>query len=430
MLHVSRFKFQRQTRLGKYTVISTNHPYPKLRPIDIQSTVQRGQPALLLRDPLQLSGNYAVLPQGLGPALAMMDGTLDLADLAAAVMAVYGMVYPDGLLQQLVDVLDENFMLENARAAEAYDRALAAYRAAPFRPPSMAGQSYPADPAGLRRLFDSYLAQLNGASRAAPPAVGRGVFSPHIDYHRGGPVYAAVWQQAAAMAQAADLVILLGTDHYSQGDRLTLTRQSYATPYGVLPTDVALVDALAASIGTEAALRGELRHRSEHSLELVAAWLHHMRGGRPVALLPILTGSFADFIAGNGDPAGDAALAAFLATLRQHAWGDGRQVLVVASGDLAHVGPAFGGPRVDAAGRAAIRQADDELMQQMAAGSADGFFAAIRREQDRNNVCGVSPFYLALRLLGDVEGQVAAYDQCPADQRNTSLVSVCGMVFG
>jgi hypothetical protein len=29
-----------------------------------------------------------------------------------------------------------------------------------------------------------------------------------------------------------------------------------------------------------------------------------------------------------------------------------------------------------------------------------------------------------------VEGQVVAYDQCPADQRNTSLVSVCGMVFG
>jgi hypothetical protein len=412
------------------TLIPTNHPYPKLRPIDIQSTVQRGQPALLLRDPLQLSGNYMVLPQELGPALAMLDGTLDMAGMAEAVTAVYGIIYPDDLLQHLVQVLDDNFMLENGRAAGAHDRALAAYRAAPFRPPAMAGQSYPADPVALRRLFDGYLRQANGASRPAPGAAGRGVFSPHIDYHRGGPVYAAVWQQAAAMAQAADLVILLGTDHYSQGDRLTLTRQSYATPYGVLPTDMALVDALAAVIGPEAALRGELRHRSEHSLELVAVWLHHMRGGRPVALLPILTGSFADFIAGRGDPAGDATLDAFLATLRQHAWADGRQVLVVASGDLAHVGPAFGGAKVDAAGRAAIRQADAELMQQMAAGSAEGFFAAIRREEDRNNVCGVSPFYLSLRLLGDVEGQVVAYDQCPADQRNNSLVSVCGMVFG
>jgi hypothetical protein len=232
------------------------------------------------------------------------------------------------------------------------------------------------------------------------------------------------------MAQAADLVILLGTDHYSLGDRLTLTRQSYATPYGVLPTDTAIVDALAAAVGPDQAYRGELRHRGEHSLELVATWLHHMRRGRPVDMVPILTGSFADFIAGRGAPADDPLLAAFLATLKQQAWRAGRQVLVVASGDLAHVGPAFGGPKMDAAGRARIKAADDELTQQMAAGSADGFFAAIRREQDSNNVCGVSPFYLMLRLLGDVEGQIAAYDQCPADQRNTSLVSVCGMVFG
>lgn len=412
------------------TVKTQDNNQPKLRPIDIQPTVQRGQPALLLRDPLQLSGNYMVLPQVFGPALGMLDGTLDLDGLRLALLASYHMAYPDDLLRHLVEVLDDNLMLENDRAAEAHARALAAYRAAPFRPISMAGQSYPADAAGLRRLFDRYLGQVDGASRAAPSAGGRGVISPHIDYQRGGAVYAAVWQQAAAMAQAADLVILLGTDHYSTGDRLTLTRQSYATPYGVLPTDTSIVDALAAAIGPDNAFRGELRNQGEHSLELVAAWLHHMRRGRPVAMVPILTGSFADFVDGQGDPAHDALLATFLTTLRRHAWSAGRQVLVVASGDLAHVGPAFGGPRLDAAGRSRIKAADDELMQQLAAGSAEGFFAAIRRERDCNNVCGVSPFYLMLRLLGDVEGHVVAYDQCPADQRNTSLVSVCGMVFG
>ncbi len=409
---------------------TTDNSQPKLRLIDIQQTIQRGEPALLLRDPLQLSGNYMVLPYEFGPALMMLNGTLDLPSLRQAVMNGYGLVYPDGLLQHLVDALDENCLLENARSAEAHQQALAAYRAAPFRPPHMAGQSYPAGPAELRSLFDRYLGQVNGATRSAPPAVGRGIISPHIDYHRGGPVYASVWQQAAAMAQAADLVILLGTDHFSTGDRLTLTRQSYATPYGVLPTDTAIVDALAEVIGAGKAFRGELRHRSEHSLELVATWLHHMRRGRPVDMVPILTGSFADFIDGQSAPADDPTLAAFLAALKQQAWRAGRQVLVVASGDLAHVGPAFGGPRMDAAGRARIKAADDELIQHMAAGSADGFFAAIRREQDQNNVCGVSPFYLTLRLLGDVEGQVVAYDQCPADQRNTSLVSVCGMVFG
>ena len=75
-------------------------------------------------------------------------------------------------------------------------------------PPTQHGRPVvPGRPGQLRRLFDRYLDQVNGARPpAAPPAMGHGVISPHIDYHRGGPVYAAVWQQAAAMAQAADLV--------------------------------------------------------------------------------------------------------------------------------------------------------------------------------------------------------------------------------
>ncbi len=404
----------------------TNSLTPKLRPIDAQPFAQNGQPALLLRDPLQLSGNYLVLPQELGPVLGLFDGSRDLGGIHNAFRLRYGAAVPHDLLLQLVQVLDDNFMLDNERSAEAHARSLEAYRQAPFRPPTMAGQSYPADPSQLRGLFDTYLGRVNGVH--APAADGCGVLSPHIDYPRGGPVYAAVWKQARDMARDADLVVLLGTDHYSMGDRLTLTRQSYATPYGVLPTDTGIVDALADVLGEDEAFAGELRNRGEHSLELVATWLHHVRGGQAVAMVPILTGSFGDFVAGRGDPATDATLTAFLATLRRAI--AGRSALIVASGDLSHVGPAFGGAPVDAKGRARIQAADDELIRHMAAGSADGFFAAIRRERDRNNVCGVAPFYLMLRLLGDVEGRALAYDQCPADQANSSWVSICGMVFG
>ncbi|MCB0253039.1 MAG: AmmeMemoRadiSam system protein B [Caldilineae bacterium] len=399
---------------------------PRLRTIDITEFYHQGQPALLLRDPLRLGDNHVVLPRALAPALSLMDGTDDLHELHAELLLRFRMNVPVDVLQQLIEVLDEAFLLDNQRAAEAREHALLAYRAAPFRPPSMAGQSYPAEPRQLAQLLDGYLAAVNGTGPAS--AAGRGVISPHIDYPRGGPVYAAVWKRAAEMARAADLVILLGTDHYSMGDRITLTRQNYATPYGVLPTDQALVDALATEIGEQAAFAGELRHRGEHSLELVATWLHHMRGGKPVAMAPILTGSFMDFVMGRGDPANDRQLGAFLNVLSSAM--AGRNVLVVASGDLAHVGPAFGGNPVDSAGRRGIDDADRGLMAELAAGRADGFFGAIKQVKDRNNVCGVSPFYLMLKLLGNVEGQTVAYDQCPADAGNTSLVSVCGMVFG
>lgn len=410
--------------------MNDKQPYPKLRPLDITPFSQNGRPSLLLRDPLHLSENYVVLPQELAPALMLMDGERDVRGIHAALLVRFGLPVDRDLVERVVEVLDANYLLDNERFREARAEALEAYRRAPFRPPALAGQSYPADPDQLQALFDGLLARAAAQDGQGPAfAHGRGVFSPHIDYPRGGHVYAAVWHRAQEMALEADLVVLLGTDHYSTGERLTLTRQHYATPYGVLPTHQGIVDALAEAIGPEAAFAGELRNRGEHSLELVATWLHHMRGGKPVEMVPVLTGSFGDFILGQGDPASDPTLTAFLTTLRQQI--AGRRVLVVASGDLSHVGPAFGGRPLDAAGRQRIAAADGELLQHLGAGSADGFFAAIRRERDRNNVCGVSPFYLALRLMGgDVEGQLVAYDQCPADSHYTSLVSVCGMVFG
>jgi AmmeMemoRadiSam system protein B len=253
-----------------------------------------------------------------------------------------------------------------------------------------------------------------------------GLLSPHIDYARGGAVYAHVWKRAAQVARQAELVILLGTDHYGL-DLFTLTRQNFATPYGILPTDTALVDRLAAVIGEEAAYAGELRHRGEHSLELVAVWLHHMRAGQPVPIVPILTGSFHPFMVNGASPASDPTVAGVLAVLR--AAMAGKRALVVASGDLAHVGPAFGGAPLDGAARRVLRQADEALIAAMRAGDAGQFFGAIRQVQNANNVCGVAPIYLTLRLLGRSQGAQAGYALCPADAQNTSVVSVTGMMF-
>jgi AmmeMemoRadiSam system protein B len=107
----------------------------------------------------------------------------------------------------------------------------------------------------------------------------------------------------------------------------------------------------------------------------------------------------------------------------------GRRVLVVAAADLAHLGPAFGGDEVDATRRERLRDADDELIERMCAGDWSGFFNAVRRVEDCNNVCGLSPIYLALRMLGGAKGEKISYDLCPADDNDTSFVSVCGVVL-
>ena len=397
--------------------------------------MDEGRPLLILRDPLALSDKVVVLPQVLGALLALLDGSRDVAELHAALLVRAGMRLSPEVIQLVVDQLDQALLLESERFAQAYAEALSAFRTAPFRPPSLAGPSYPADATALRDLLDAYLGRVavNGAGSQAslPPVADEvvGLISPHIDYQRGGPVYAGVWGCAADAVRAADLAIILGTDHAGSPGCITLTRQHYATPYGVLPTDVEVVDALAAAIGEEAAFAEEIHHRGEHSVELAAVWLHHMRGGAPCQVVPILCGSFQYFVLGGADPAADPTLNDILDVLRGAV--AGRRAVVIAAADLAHVGPAFSDPLpIDRIRYAQLKAADQVLIQTMTDADAHAFFRQIAAEGDRRNICGLAPIYLTLRLLdGRARGELTGYDRCPADGANTSFVSVCGVVY-
>jgi len=379
---------------------------------------------LLLQDPLQLAERAVFIPQAIAPLLFFCDGTRNLNELRASLMVRAGIRLSLEDLEYILAQLDEALLLDNERSAAAFQVATEAYRAAPFRLPR---GGYPAEPKVLRALLDSYIQALPDGRR--PPARPlRGLVSPHIDYERGGPVYAQVWSWAAQAARDAEVVVILGTDHNGGNGRITLTRQSYATPYGVLPTDTAVVETIANAIGEEAAFAEELHHRTEHSIELAAVWLHHVRDGRPCALVPILTGSFYHFAQGDGDPITDPTITKTVEALQTAL--RGRAAVVVAAGDLAHIGPAFDDPRpVDAVGKAQLQVQDEQLIATICAGDAEAFFQTLRAEENRRNVCGLAPIYLTLRLLEDAQGEPAGYARCPADTHNTSFVSICGVAL-
>ncbi len=425
-----RYTLFRKELVDKIMSTLLTADYPKLRSLDIRPHTQAGQAYFLLRDPTQISDQNLLVPQFLAAALAYCDGDHDVKSICQAFEQQHGIALPADLLAELVTALDEALMLDNQRTAAARTQSLLAYQQAPFRPPAFAGQSYPAELGALQRLFRYYLDDVVEEPASAPSphlAEATGLLSPHIDYARGGPVYAQVWKRAAALVKQADLVVMFGTDHYGR-DPFTLTRQNYATPYGLLPTAQGIIDALTDAIGEEAAFAGELRHRSEHSLELVATWLHHMRDGAPCAFVPILCGGFHHFIRNQRVPADDDLLNHVLDALRTTT--KDQRIVVIASGDLAHVGPAFGGDPLDRAARARLRAADQDLIEQMGQGSADGFFESIRTVRDRNNVCGVAPVYLTMRLLAATHGECTGYATCPADEHDTSVVTVGGVLFG
>jgi AmmeMemoRadiSam system protein B len=249
---------------------------------------------------------------------------------------------------------------------------------------------------------------------------------PHIDYERGWRVYAALMEPCRQAIMDAELLIVLGTDHYDDGNPLTLTKQSYQTPYGILPTDVESVEILTQQLTGIDTLRGELRHQYEHSLELALVWLHHMRVGAACSVLPILCGAH-EFLFEDGTGNENAWVSEFVETIR--AITKHRKTLIVAAADLAHVGAVFGGPKLPPDQRVQMALADEKLLLSVIEGNHQAFIGEIQRVEDRNNVCGITPIYLLLRSLSPARGHVLSYELCPADHAGTSWVSICGVIF-
>lgn len=398
---------------------------PKLRNVNVQRVMYEGEPVFLIQDSLKLTEALIVLPQALGPLAMLCDGEHTISEMKAALEVRYGLRLPKAMIENLIEQFDQALLLDSDHYRQVKQQAIDEYRSAPYRQPALAGPSYPAQPEELRRLLQDYMGQVNGVTPS--PAHSRGIISPHIDYLRGGPTYAQVWASSAEAARRAELVIIFGTDHNGGLGTITLTRQNYASPLGVMPTDTGLVDRLAQALGPESAFADELHHRGEHSIELAMVWLQYIRGDNPCPVVPILVGSFHHFMTDGASIQAETRYRAFVDLLRREM--KRRRTVVVAAGDLAHLGPAFDTPPIDTAAYAQMKADDDLLMSAICGGNADAFFRLMKNGQYERNVCGLSSFYFTLDVLQQSKGQPIAYDRCPADSANTSYVSVCGLVL-
>ncbi len=411
-------------------------PLPRLRPLDVRRVAQNGGEYLLLRDPLELTGQQVLVPLPLAPLLALLDGSRTLNRLRVELLLRFGLALEAEHLRGLVETLSRACLLEDEAYTEALQRAREAYRTAPYRAPALAGRVYPSEPEQLTAALRAFEERVS-VTEAEPEGLA-GLISPHIDYARGGPVYAALWRRAAPAARAAEVAVIFGTDHSGAPGTLTLTHQAYATPWGVLPTDHAAVAAMAAVLGDEAAFAEELHHRAEHSVELAAVWLHYVRDGVPCTVIPVLCGHPLPFMAAALEadaPAGAETRAAWqraldaLAALRAAL--AGRRVIAIAAADLAHVGPAFGDPEPFSPwAKYKVRLADEELLAACAAGP-EAVLRAVGRIEDRFRICGLAPIALTLAFTGPVQAETVAYEQCPADHDggDGSIVSIAGVLL-
>jgi len=405
---------------------SPNQVNPKLRAIHMQPAVHQGQEGILLADPLGISDRRLFVPTPLAPLLPLIDGSRDLGTLRIGFELRTGIPISPSVLQNLISELDASRFLDNALFAQAVKSATEEYRQARSRSPIMAGRSCPSDPQELAALLQGHL-DATGETPAWASDL-KGVISPHIDFARGGPIYGKVWATASPAMKEAELVVILGTDHNGGEGDITLTQQSYETPWGVVPTDPEIVNKIAALAGEDAVFGGELRHRGEHSVEAALIWAHYLTRDRPCHVVPILCGSFESFIRQNISPPTSGAISATVEVLRETA--GRRRTVIVAAADLAHVGPAFGDLLpLDLAARARLEAQDRRLIEILSKADPVAFLEEIRGDGYQRRICGIPPIYIALSVLAGTTGTPAGYAQCPASEDGTSIVSICGMVY-
>ena len=107
-----------------------------------------------------------------------------------------------------------------------------------------------------------------------------------------------------------------------------------------------------------------------------------------------------------------------------------RPVCLIASVDLAHIGPRYGDSFQPHGGTVRHHQtADHQLFETMAAVDAEAFSSALVRERNSRRICGLPPLYVLLKTLeGEAAGELLHYDYTEVDP-DRSFVTFASMAF-
>jgi AmmeMemoRadiSam system protein B len=412
--------------------------YPRLRRLMILPVRDGERELLLVQDPMGIIRGQPVLGIESLAILQLLDGTVSLTDISAAVMSESKDLRVGNMVRDFIAQLDEMLMLESPRFERALAEAREGYHRLEIRPAALEGVSYPAARDELEPFLDEHFraAESLRAGRnepaAASDATPRAILAPHLDPRREGVLMARAFMELGTMPPASQAAreplrfVIFGTGHNLTGELFALTRKHFETPLGKATCDTAFVDRVAERLG-ESAYRGELAHRDEHSIEFQLLYLQHRLKARPFTIVPILAGGFYHLLDEGRSPREDEQLEALIAAIREAEAALGGTTIYVAGVDFSHVGPRFGDGRVTDEVKAAVREVDDAAIAAAAAADADAWFRAIAERDDATRICGFAPTYAMLRCAAPGRGRELGYAQ--SSEKDTSVVSVAAMAW-
>lgn len=402
---------------------------PKLRAIEVIPFENGAERGYALRDPTGMASQTLAVSSAVIYILQRLDGAHDLPSIRREFQSETGFALSMQQLEGLIESLENAHFLEGPSYEAHREAMIRAYREQPVRKPMHAGEAYPDTPDALRDWYFSLEPKADTEFEVRGRLIGAA--APHIDSRFGGASCRLVHEQIARLrGDDLDTLVVLGTGHCAGEDFFTLTRQHYATPARTLETDIELVDALAHRLGEDRLLRSEVLHRNEHSIEFQAVFADLAFAGRqPPMLLPVLVGSFHEFVESGRDPWSDPRVRGFVETLQEELVRLGRRPAFLASIDLSHLGPRYGDRRGLTREEAArIEISDRELLRFAEDGDVDGYFEHNQAAKDERRVCGFAALYTLLRLVPHARGSLLRYEQTTFPHTEDT-VAHCAMLF-
>jgi AmmeMemoRadiSam system protein B len=398
---------------------------PRLRWIDARLIVHEGAEMVLLRDTEGITDKSLVVSKNGAFLLSLMDGTRTFMDLQVEYMNAFGELIHLEQIQELVDAMDSNLLLMNENFVNHFSEVKEEYDKAKIRKPCLAGRSYPARMHELLTFLDGMLAGPLHANPSEMTIDGEltGILAPHIDYERGKAVYNSTYQYLKELKKR--LIILFGTSHSYTEKLWNISVKDFSTPLGTVPCSPELNGLIRENHALKHCIN-EWPHKGEHSIELQLPILQFLAAGAHFEILPILTGSMHQYIAGE-KTLDHKELLAPLEGLHEVLTAYGKPYLVVSGADLAHIGAQFGDRfPLDPATLTRSKDRDQAILRHVRDVDADGFFSEIKAESDERRICGLTSIYIQLCLLRGSRCKLVDYGQWTDGE---SSVSFAGGVF-
>ena len=272
------------------TVEKDSKNYPILRNLQYSPLKQGDEQYIVLWDPTGLSAEKLVLPLNYFYLFQFLDGEHSLEQVGGEYLKKYGEFLMPDQISKLVADLDEKLFLEGDRIKEVQQQAFEAYRKLDVRPMAFAGKQYEADPVKLREQIDGFYSSKEGPEKGKAEFAGqmiKGLVAPNFDIKDAGPIYAWGYQELQE-GKVPDVFVLLGTCHAGLEGGMAFTDKDFETPFGTVPVNRAIVDAIRQEAG-DTFFAEDISHLREHSLELQLPFLQHALGeGRAISIVPIL----------------------------------------------------------------------------------------------------------------------------------------------